>query len=271
MRRSIIILLLLLYSSALSANQDYDIDGVEDSVDKCPNTPFDKLVNKFGCPKDESYYGSLTFKLGSDINIDKDYEQINNLNFYLNYRYDRWDMSISNANYTVLDTPSNIFKETGNIYIATGYTFEKDSLHTKISIGTKIATSQTDEYSDTYTGTGEDDYFTTINLNYFINNQQNIFLYYGYTLSGDSSDIDYKNTNTFSIGSGYAFNNSWYSSLSYEHSSSIYDDVDAYKALSWFNSYSFSKSYFATINYAYALNDLSYDHAFSIKLGVYFE
>ena len=30
--------------------QDSDLDGVEDSRDKCPNTPFYYLVDKYGCP-----------------------------------------------------------------------------------------------------------------------------------------------------------------------------------------------------------------------------
>ncbi|MEA1892215.1 MAG: hypothetical protein U9N33_05820, partial [Campylobacterota bacterium] len=266
-----IILIFLLYSSKLTAYQDYDIDGVEDAIDRCPNTPFDKLVDKWGCPKNDTYYGSITFKIGSDINIDQDNEQLNNLNFYLNYRYYKWDFSISNANYTVLDTPSNIFKETGDIYMTAGYSINSDSLSSKIYVGAKVSTSRIDEENDTYMGTGEDDYFAALNLNYFLNTKQNIFLYYGYTISGDSSYVDYKNTNTYSFGSGYALNERWYSALSYEYSSSAYEDTDAYKAVSWFNSYSFSKNYFATINYAYALNDMSYDHAISIKLGVYFE
>ena len=78
----------LLFSSTLFAYQDYDIDGVEDSLDLCPNTPFDVLVNKNGCPNDGEktklgkYLGRLTFKIGSDMSIDETYKDANSLNLY---------------------------------------------------------------------------------------------------------------------------------------------------------------------------------------------
>lgn len=265
------ILIVFIFSLTLFAYQDYDIDGVEDDKDRCPNTPFDKLVDQWGCPKDDKYNGSLTFKIGSDISIDKEYKQINNLNFYLNYRYNQLDLSISNANYTVLDSPIDSFSDTGDIYVSGGYLFTNDSLYTKISLGSKISTSKVNEETDNYIRTGENDYFAAVNINYFLNDKQNLFLYYGYTISGDSDKINYENTNTYSIGSGYALNSQWYSALSYEYSSSVYTNVSAYSALSWFNSYDFSDMFFGTINYAYALDNLSYDHTISIKLGIYFE
>lgn len=255
----IALLITFMLCSYLFSYQDSDIDGVEDFQDHCPNTSFDKLVDEFGCPQDSSYIGSFTLKVGSDISTDKDYEQINNFNVYLNYNYNRWDLSISNTNYEVLDTTTNEFSDTNDIYISGGYLFKTSSLYTKISLGTKMSTDETD------------DYFASTNLNYFLNLKQNIFMYYSYSINGDTSYTDYQNTNSLSIGSGYAISNNLYTSLAYEFSSSIYSDGENYSALSWFNSYNFSEEYFATFNYAYALNELSYDHTFSVKLGVYFE
>jgi len=34
----------------LNASVDSDLDGVPDTLDKCPNTPFLTLVNTDGCP-----------------------------------------------------------------------------------------------------------------------------------------------------------------------------------------------------------------------------
>ena len=49
MRYTSIPLILILLSGMSIAYEDQDIDGVEDSVDECPNTPFDALVDKRGC------------------------------------------------------------------------------------------------------------------------------------------------------------------------------------------------------------------------------
>lgn len=263
-----IILLLLLCYTITYAYQDYDIDGVEDSIDKCPNTSFDKLVDEFGCPQDDSYFGTLMIKVGSDVSIDEFSDQISNLNFFINYRYLEWDISLSNANYTIFD---NTLSDTADIYISSGYLFKTGALSTKVTIGSKLTTNEVDIDSERYIGTGENDYFASVNFNYLLHKQQNLFLYYGYTISGDTNEINYNNIHSYSIGSGYAITNKWYSSLSYEYCNSIHYDVDAYRAISWFNSYNLSKVLFVTINYAHTLDDLSYDHTFSLKLGAYFD
>lgn len=245
------IFLTLLFYSLLFSFEDYDIDGVEDNVDRCLNTPFDKLVDEYGCPQDNSYFGALTFSLGSDMYIDQEYENSNNLNFFLNYTYKNWDLSISNARNSVLDN--------ADLYVSGGYTIKSENLNTKVSLGVKNSTAQTD------------DYFTSINLNYFLNNKQNLFLYYNYSITGDTKYTEYENTNSLSIGSGIALGNSLYTALSYEYSSSIYPDTKDYKAISWFNNYSLFENYFASLNYSYSLNKLYYDHIVSVKLGFYFE
>ena len=265
---NIILLSMLLYSLSF-AYQDYDIDGVEDEVDRCPNTPFDKLVDEWGCPQDDSYKGALTIKIGSDISIDEISDQVKSLSLFVNYSYLDWDVSLSNSNYTVFDT--NTFSDSGDVYLSVGKLFKSDLLSTKVSLGTKRSTKDIDLNSDVYFGTAESDYFASVNFNYLLHKRQNAFLYYGYTLSGDSSKVDYKNRHSYSIGSGYAITNRLYSSLSYEYSDSVYADSDAYRAISWFSSYNFSNTYFTTFNYAHALDDFSYDQTFSIKLGAYFE
>ncbi|MCH9741183.1 MAG: hypothetical protein K0U38_10170 [Epsilonproteobacteria bacterium] len=297
MKYTTIMLILLFLSSAVMAYQDNDIDGVEDSADLCPNTPFDELVNKNGCSNREkatassNYWGRLTFKVGSDIRTDEVYDSENSLNLYANYRYRDWDVSISNAQTTTNNSyiEDNSYSD-NDIYVATGYFFALPSSTLKLSIGSKIVD---DSQSTTTTRAGgkgqgqgrlsqyvtteqsvasrDNDYFASLNYNYLLNSKQDIFLYYGHTLSGDSKDIDYEDYSAFSIGTGYALNNSWYTALSYNHTGSIYPDVDAEQGLSWFNSYKFSNNVFATVAYSYALDDFSYDHTFSLGLGIYFQ
>ncbi len=65
-----VLLTLLLFSNIALSYQDMDIDGVDDSVDWCPNSPFDELVDEFGCSKSQKpskSYGHFTVKLGTDF------------------------------------------------------------------------------------------------------------------------------------------------------------------------------------------------------------
>ncbi|WP_146191061.1 hypothetical protein [Sphingobacterium athyrii] len=42
--------MVVLSSSAASVLGDQDQDGVEDAVDRCPNTPIGVPVDQYGCP-----------------------------------------------------------------------------------------------------------------------------------------------------------------------------------------------------------------------------
>ncbi len=46
------------------AFQDSDLDGVEDSVDRCPGTPILELVDRFGCPIEKGLPGEFLLRLG---------------------------------------------------------------------------------------------------------------------------------------------------------------------------------------------------------------
>jgi len=46
-RRVLLLLILIVFN--LYGYTDTDLDGVDDSIDKCPNTPFTDLVDKNGC------------------------------------------------------------------------------------------------------------------------------------------------------------------------------------------------------------------------------
>lgn len=43
------LILIIATSLTLLAYSDYDMDGVEDNIDKCPNTSFNELVDIEGC------------------------------------------------------------------------------------------------------------------------------------------------------------------------------------------------------------------------------
>ena len=254
----------LLFSSVLLAYEDQDIDGVDDSKDLCHNTPFDIIVDERGCPYDKKFLGKITLQIGSDISFNTLSDPISNLNLFANYTYDHWNFSLSNTNYNLTNLNTTDSSE-NNLYLTMGYLFQKGTLNTRVSVGTKF------DLTDIDTGNRDNDYYSSINFEYIINKKQNIFLYYNYTLSGDSSTVDYKNFHSSSIGSGYALNHKWYSAISYNYSTSYYPDTEAYQAISWFNSYALSKDFYVTCNYAYALDDISYKHILSFNIGVHFD
>ena len=256
---------LIVLSSQSVAYQDGDIDGVEDSVDKCPNSSFDEIVDENGCSPNQHYLGVLTLLIGSDFSVDKHSQTTTNFNFFANYRYNNWDMTLSNANNAASTSSNSLSSDYGDLYLSTGYYIENTSVTAKLDLGTKLATAEEN------TGTGENDLFTSLYLNRSITQRQNLYLYYRYTISGDNHNVDYKDFSTYSIGSGYAFSPEWYSALSYDYSGSPYAHTQPYKSISWFNSYTFSKHLFATINYTHGLNEFSPAHTVSLKLGVRFE
>ena len=253
----------LLAQISLFAYEDYDIDGVDDTIDQCLNTPFDLLVDESGCPIGGGSGGKILLKIGSDFNFDDSDNGSSSFNFFGSYSKNNFDVSLSNYNY--YDTFENSVSGMGDLYLSGGYNYYYKNLNTYISLGIKFATGDKD------IGSGENDYLSSINLDYYLDDGWDIFLYYGFTLNGDSDEVDYQNSSSFSAGFGCEINNKWYSSLSYDYSQSIYQDSDSYSAISWFNSYEFSDRYFMSLNYSHALDDLSYDNSLSLRFGVRFD
>jgi hypothetical protein len=264
MKLQYIITIILLCSTSLFAFNDQDIDGVEDSKDQCINTPFDVIVDEKGCPYNTtSLMKNFTLQIGKDFSFNHISERSDTFNVFFNYMYKTWFFSLASSNYntthinTVLDTEDDL-------YLTIGHLFQKDKLNTKVSIGTKFAFMDDDSIDR------DNDFFISTNFDYFINQKQNIFLYHSYTWSGDSERTDYENFHSFSLGTGYAFTDKWYSALSYNYAQSSYQNAKSYRALSWFNYYALPNDFYISCNYARTLNNSSYDHMISFNIGVKF-
>jgi len=102
--------LFLVITSFIFCSTDSDIDGVDDSIDLCPNTPFDVLVDKDGCPQNKLFPGKLVLQLGSDITFNQTENTANNLNIYADYMIKEWDFSISSSNYYSTNISTNTRK-----------------------------------------------------------------------------------------------------------------------------------------------------------------
>ena len=253
---------LFIFAHTLLAYEDSDIDGVDDAIDLCPNTSFDKLVDEDGCPQSEPYWGTLTFQIGYTMSFDELNNRSSDYNFFSSYQYKQWNISLSNANQTSYDNNNNASSNTGDVYLSTAYLFDNDDFQTKVTLGTKIATA------DDEVGTGENDYFTALSLTYLLNERQNIFTHFNYSLNGDSPEINYENSFAYALGTGYMLNPNCYASLSYEYVSSIYTEGENYEALSLFLSHIFLENYFISLNYTHGLDDLSYKHTLGFNIGM---
>jgi len=258
-----ILTFICILSSSLFSFSDQDIDGVDDAHDLCSNTPFDVTVNEKGCPYNQNNTKNFIFQIGEDISFNSSSEKTNTLNLFLNYTYKQWDFSLSSSNYNITNI-NTVFDTEDDFYLTTGYLLQKNKFKTKISVGTKFAFMDNDSIKR------DNDYFIAINIDYFINQKQNIFFYPSYTWSGDSNTTHYKNFSSFSLGTGYALTSKWYSAFSYNYTQLPYSDIKPHKSISWVNYYILPHDFYIYCNYAYTLNKSSYTHLVSLNIGVKF-
>jgi len=280
-----IVTIVLLCAMQAYAFQDYDIDGVEDSNDRCANTPFDTTVDKYGCPKvtdKKKYFGKFMLSIGTQILKDEIYKDTNALSLIANYRYKDFDITLSNIQSTTMGSyVENNFHDTEDIYLGIGYSvlFERSSL--KVSVGTRFLSSSNHETNSSKVPRGEgrgrgrgkgkqNDYYSSLNYSYQINTAQNFFLFGAYTLTGDTPAKNYENYGSFSVGTGYSITRAFYSSIAYNYVGSIYANVEAEQSLSLFGNYRFNENLFASATYRYSLDEISYDHSLLLLLGVVF-
>jgi len=258
----------LLYTGILSASAHYvdnDLDGVDDMVDMCPHTPFDVLVDAQGCAlKQHTLQGKLLIQASVNRNLDTTYKNTTQMSFFADYSYHDWDFSLATANYHT-DNLTTIIDAEDDLFLTVGYTFHDSSTTTKIMAGTKFAFMQESNNSR------NNDWFVAFDLNYQANEDIDLFSYYSYTISSNSTYTNYQNFHTLCIGAGYTVTPTWYSALSYNYISRYYDTGESYQSLSWLNTYMITPSLYLSLNYAYGLNDESYDHILSISIGAFFE
>ncbi len=255
--------LLLLLALQLYAFEDDDIDGVENSKDLCPDTSFEETVDETGCPENHAYWGLITLSLGSDTNIDE--SSTTDYSFFSNYRYDRWEFSLSSSQQSTLDSNNNPSQDTGDLYLSSSYNIYADSFHSRITLGSKIAIGGED------VSTGENDYFLILTLTYPLHEALSLLAQINYTKTGDNNITEYHNPFGYNLGIGYLIGDNFYTEISYQYTQSIYPQEEAYQSLSLFNSYNFSHYFFGTLGYTRGLDVLSYDHSISLRLGVTYE
>jgi len=267
-----LILLFLLTVLSLHAYDDYDLDGVEDKSDKCPNTLLSELVNSDGCPiKNLGSYHHFDVIYGFDF-YQTTYETLENSDtlsqsLQLDYYYKNFSAQLSSSYY---NSTTASFNNSGINDSFAGVYYKLDSnnnLNIRLGLGAIIPTY------DSELNNNNTDYMGSINLSYIYNNI-NIFGAYSYTLVNDDDIVEsgvlYQNSNSYTLGLGFYPRDNLYISGAYSSSDSIYKGIQTIETASVYGLYNINKNWFATLNYAYGLSESASDNFASLRLGYYF-
>ncbi len=265
-------LVLLLLSITLNAYQDFDMDGVEDKNDKCPNTLMSELVNSNGCPI-ENLVSYHHFDIIYGLNFyQTDYDTLEEANtisqsLQIDYYYKNFSLQVSSSYY---NSNSVSYNNSGTDDSFIGAYYQKDffnNLSFTIGVGAIIPTFNS-ELNNNNT-----DYTSSLNVSYLYKNL-NLFTAYSYTIINDndieSDGVKYRNTNAYTLGLGYYLNNKIYINSSYNASQSIYIGVEDIEVVSLYALYNIDENWFSNLTYAYGLSDSASDNFASLRVGYYF-
>ncbi len=264
--------LLLLGALSLYGANDSDLDGVDDAIDKCPNTPFSDLSDAHGCTT-RTLYTQTSYDIIMGLNFST--MNVNTLentktssatlqadiyhgNFsaqLLTSYFKSADSSISNSGWN--DTQFSLF-----------YTLTPtNALTVQTGLGIIIPT-----YSTGYNNE-EIDYRGSVALQYNLYTQVNLFGGYNYTLINDTdipSVASYQNTNTFYGGVGYMSPKNGSINLFYTNSQSIYTGVSPIETLGIGTFIPINTQWFVLGDYKYGLSDTTSDHEVALRVGYAF-
>jgi len=257
-----LIKLFLSLSISLLAYSDMDMDGVDDKVDKCQDTPLTELVDLSGCtikklvsPQHFDISLGAKYIKNSDIKIDT-------TSIQFDYYYKNLSLSLYSSYYN-RDIYGKKKSGVDDTYI-NGYYNIKATNNLSFKIGGGGALPTYDSSNNKL------DYTLSSSINYYYNNFS-VLGGVGYTIIGDSdtNSTTYKNSLFYNIGLGYYFNNRLYSSLTYNTISSIYNKSNNIKNISLYNYYQIDKHWFLNLSYTQGLNSASMKRSIGGRVGYY--
>lgn len=248
-------LLTLLFVN-LMASIDSDMDGVDNDVDNCPNTPFFELVDKTGCTvkklvvKEDDHY---------DIMIGGGYVKIDDgsNDTYISFMADYYHKDLIFSLFTQSYSQNN--PHAGNdLYLSVNYKIIMDALTMKFGPGMVLPVA-----SDS---SNETDYFLNLNLKYKIDDFD-FSLYYKYTFMNDEFTQD---TDTKAVSIGYYFQNTTYLNLSYSTEKSVYKSIEDIENLTFMVNHAFNAHWFVNVRASEGLSDSASDFSTVLNVGYYF-
>ncbi len=242
----------LLVTGISFAFRDSDLDGVEDSVDRCPNTPILELVDRYGCPlRREKIY----LRVGAGFFRDRLEERVYGL-ASVAYALGGFYTSLTLRYYTYSRLHG---KGMGDSTLFLGYSSYVGQLYLMPGLRVRVPTG------DRGFSTESLDLTPSLVADYALNSFD-LFVYSSYTFRGSDR---LRNTLTLSGGVGRELTRDLYASVSYDLSqSAVRNGYNRY--LSLFLLYNLTRSLYTTLSYSMGLNDDAVDHSATIRLGIRF-
>ena len=242
------LLLFLLITNLKAEFIDSDLDGVEDSKDKCPNTPLFVLVNKDGCGVKNLKEDNVTYSLSLGYFYSKDTTSYSSTYLNFSFSYKNFSGFIENSKYS--STTSGLDDTTIALY----YTLNKKLIYT-IGVGAYLPTNSDIKNNKT-------DPFISLKIAYIYKNFDTYILYQK-TFMQDSNSY---NSNLYTFNIGYNFTKKLYTSISYQQSDSIYQKEQTSKSINLFLSYYIKDNIFINTSYSKGLNSYT-NNSFSFAIG----
>jgi len=223
----------LLCTVSLLAYSDFDLDGVDDTIDRCPNTSMTELVDIHGCT-----IKNLESEHHFDIILGASYSQIDpttqektdtlTTSLQADYYYKNFSLQASTAYFNSESSVSSSGQT--DSFIGAYYQLHPlNALTLRLGGGLLLPT-----YDAGYDNNNMD-YTASASLSYLFKSM-NIFGSYSYTIINDDDanylDVDgnavtitYQDTNSFNIGAGIYPTARLYTSLAYNSNDSIYNAI----------------------------------------------
>jgi len=256
--RMILIFLMVFFSVLVADFIDNDLDGVDDRVDKCLDTPFNALVDEDGCPTkmlDISYKERTKYDFYTEISKIKDgsYQDFGQL-FYYSISKNRYYLTVSSLLNGVGDE-NNIYDVTIKVkkYYNIFYNF-----YVSGGVGLKIPTKNISNNKNRI------DIPFYLSANYSFDNKS-LFIGGSYTIINDKSDyLDYKNNNFIYAGFSYSTKNSLMS-INYMVDKDRFDKTS--KSLGFVIYFTPSDFHYISFGFVKGLNSYAIDSTYSFGVG----
>lgn len=248
-----ILVLLLSHTLLIYGYSDYDIDGVDDAIDQCPDTPFDQLAETDGCSVEQRKIGTFTITSGLLYTKSNDGNSIQNLLFSLDYRYQKWDFTLS----TFATLQQERYTSPNTLYCTAAYQLPTlQSWNLQIIGGIKLSSVQ-------------NDYSAALSLSRDFG-EFSLYTYYSYTYAADAPEQQYDNYYTFSIGVDKMLTSKWYTSLSFDYATPSFLNEESYRAATLAATYLLNRDQFVTSSYIRGIGTGAAKNSLIIRYGIHF-
>ena len=271
----LVVFLMAVISVNLFAYSDYDMDGVDDKIDQCPNTSLSELVDVNGCTiKNLQSPHNYDIVLGVNFSqvVYDGLEKRDTLTETLQVDYYYKNLSLqASTSYYSYDEKSGM----NDSFLGMFYKLAPaENLSVRFGGGISIPTYESDLDNNNL------DYSASANISYTFKSVT-IFGGYNFTIINDNNTsityddsstakITYQDTNSYSVGIGFYPTSKLYISTSYNSSDNIYKYEDKIDTASIYTFYSINSNWFLSLAYAYGLSDTASDNYTSFRLGYYF-